>query len=348
MRLAYEIGSRYRDTGSFRNAEDQFLRWIRGSLDSGIKNVGGIRTLGAEHGNTPAALVLVSNAAGVSQHADPWEDTIAVQRGYVEYWGDGTADNPYDQSAQNERIVTAFERASAGRREEVPPILVFQKPEKGVVEFCGLCVPDGLEVRSYVDDSGTRVPNYLFHLLILDAPDVPVSWLHHRARPSVEGEAPDAWRAWVETGAARIWPLGERFDDTSGQAQRYERRQITVSDVFRESVFERYGERCALTGIEGPDLLDLAHVLPRNERPDLAESPENVLVLNALHHRAFDRHLFTIDRDYRLRVNPEFDPTHPFLRETIVERGGEQVSMPVETRPRPGYFEELNATLAWL
>jgi len=345
---AFEIGSRYRDTGSFRTAGDQFLRWVRGPLDSGIKNVGGIRTLGAEHGDTPAALVLVSNAAGVSQHADPWEDTIAVESGYVEYWGDGTASNPYDESAQNDRIVAAFERASAGRREEVPPILVFQKPESGVVEFCGLCVPDGLEVRSYVDGSGCRVPNYLFHLSILDAPQVSVSWLHHRARPSVEGNAPEAWREWIETGTARIWPLGESFDDTSGQAQRYERRRVTVSEAFRETVFDRYDEQCALTGIEGPELLDLAHVLPRSERPDLAESPENVLVLNALHHRAFDRHLFTIDREYRLRVNPEFNPSHPFLCETVFERAGEQVSIPVETRPRPGYFEELNAKLAWL
>lgn len=348
MDRAFEIGARYRDTGSFRNDDDQFLRWVRGPLDSGIKNVGGIRTLGAEHGDTPAALVLVSNAAGVSQHEDPWEDTIAVQSGYVEYWGDGTASNPYDESAQNERIVAAFERASAGRREEVPPILVFQKPESGVVEFCGLCVPDGFEVDSYVDGAGNRVPNYLFHLSILDVPEVPVSWLHHRARPSADGDAPDVWRAWVETGTARLWPLGERVDDTSGQVRRYEHRRITVSDAFRETVFDRYDERCALTGIEGAELLDLAHVLPRNERPDLAESSENVLVLNALHHRAFDRHLFTIDREYRLRVNPEFDPTHPFLRETIVERGGERVSIPAETRPRPAYFEELNAKLAWL
>jgi hypothetical protein len=346
--LAFEIGSTYRDTGSFRNADDQFLRWLRGPLDSGIKNVGGIRTLGAEHGDTPAALVLVSNAAGVSQHDDPWEDTLAVESGYVEYWGDGTASNPYDESAQNERIVTAFERASAGRREDVPPILVFRKPESGVVEFCGLCIPDGLAVRSYVDESGTRVPNYLFHLSVLTVPELPASWLHHRARPSVDGEAPAAWREWVETGTARIWPLGESFDETSGQAQRYEQRRITVSDAFRETVFERYDDRCALTGIEGEALLDLAHVLPRSERPDLAESPENVLVLNALHHRAFDRHLFTIDREYRLRVNPEFDPAHPFLRRTVVERAGERVPMPAETQPRPGYFEELNATLAWL
>ena len=163
-----------------------------------------------------------------------------------------------------------------------------------------------------------------------------------------EGDAPDAWPAWVDPGTARVWLLGEPFDDTNGQARRYEQRRITVSDAFRETVFERYDERCTLTGIEGSELLDLAHILPRSERPDLAESPENVLVLNALCHRAFDRHLFTTDRDYRLRVNPEFDPAHPFLRKTVVDQAGEQVSMPAETRPRPGYFEELNAKLAWL
>jgi hypothetical protein len=344
----YELGASYRDTGSFRTADDQFLRWLRGPLDSGIKNVGGIRSLGAEHGDTPAALVLVSNATGVSQHEDPWEDTVAVESGYVEYWGDGKSGKPYDESRQNERLVRAFERASTGRREAVPPTLVFQKPEPGVVRFCGLCVPDGFEVRSYVDDAGRRVPNYLFHFSILDVRELPVAWLHHRARPTVEGAAPDAWTEWVETGTARLWPLGDRFDDTSGGSRRYERRRVTVSDAFRETVFERYGEACALTGIEGAELLDLAHVLPRSERPELAESPENVLVLNALHHRAFDRHLFTIDREYRLRVNPAFDPAHPFLRETVVDRAGETVSVPADTHPRPAYFEELNASLAWL
>lgn len=72
---------------------------------------------------------------------------------------------------------------------------------------------------------------------------------------TVEGDAPDVWREWVETGDARLWPLGEQFDDTSGQARRDERRRITVSDAFRETVFERYDERCARTGIEGADLL---------------------------------------------------------------------------------------------
>jgi hypothetical protein len=66
MERSYNIGERYRDTGSFRNEEDQFLRWIRGPLDTGIKNVGGIRDLGADRQETPAALILISNDKGVS------------------------------------------------------------------------------------------------------------------------------------------------------------------------------------------------------------------------------------------------------------------------------------------
>ncbi|WP_199897014.1 hypothetical protein [Halarchaeum acidiphilum] len=177
MTHRFRLGERYRDTGSFRNADDQFLRWIRGPLSSGIKNTGGIRDLGADRSDTPAALVLVSNDGGVSQHDDPWEDTLAVNAGYISYWGDAKADNPYDESAQNRKIKHAFDDAAAGRREDVPPVLVFRKPESGVVEFCGLCVPDHLEIHAYQADDGAQVPNYRFHFSILNTEAVPVTWL---------------------------------------------------------------------------------------------------------------------------------------------------------------------------
>jgi len=348
MTRSFQLGEVYRDTGSYGNTEDQFLRWIRGPLDSGIKNAGGIRDLGAARSDTPAALVLVSNEGGVSQHDDPWEDTLAPNAGYVSYWGDAKADNPYDTSPQNRKLKAAFDRAAADRREEVPPVLVFRKPERGAVEFCGLCVPDYHEVRSYEDDSGARIPNYRFHFTILNTRSVPVSWLHDRAQRNGTADAPDVWREWVRTGNVSQWPTGEYLDRTGGRTRRYEVSETVVSEAFRTETFERYGNACLLTNVAGEPLLDLAHVLPRSQRPDLAENPENVLVLNSLHHRAFDAGLFTLDSDYRLRASPAFDPAHPFLRETIAERDGERVALPPDTRIRPSYLEELNGDLAWL
>jgi hypothetical protein len=347
MQHEFRVGEQYRDTGSYRNAEDQFLRWIRGSLDTGIKNTGGIRELSASRSEAPAALVLVSNDSGVSQHDDPWDDTLAVNAGYVSYWGDAKAGNPYDESKKNRKLKTAFDRAAAGRREDVPPILVFRKPESGVVEFCGLCVPDHFEVHSYQDDTGTRIPNYRFHLSILNTQSVPVAWLHDRAQMNDDSHAPDVWRRWVETSDVAQWPTGEPLD-RSGRIRRYETAETVVSDAFRDKALERYDHTCTMTGIAQEELLDVAHILPRSQHPDLAEHPENVLVLNSLHHRAFDAALFTIDSDYRIRTSPSFDPAHPFLRETILDREGKQVTFPPDAEVRPTFLQELNTGLSWL
>lgn len=202
--------------------------------------------------------MLVSNDSGISQHEDPWEDTLAVNAGYISYWGDAKADNPYDDSANNQKIKAAFDRAAAGKREDVPPILVFRKPESGVVEFCGLCIPDHFEVRSYQDASGTQIPNYLFHFSILNTQSVPVSWLHDRARMNNNDQSPDVWQSWVETSDVAQWPIGETLDQ-SGRVRRYETCKTTVSNAFRTEVFDRYGHACTITGIREEGLLDLTH-----------------------------------------------------------------------------------------
>jgi len=347
MQQTFRVGQQYRDTGSFRNADDQFLRWIRGPLNSGIKNTGGIREFSADRSETPAALVLVSNDSGISQHEDPWEDTLAVNSGYISYWGDAKASNPYDESVQNRKIKAAFDHAAAGRREDVPPVLVFRKPESGVVEFCGLCVPDHFESHSYRASDGTQVPNYQFHFSILNTNAVPAMWLHDRARENDDSEAPNVWKNWVQTGNVAQWPTGEPLD-SSGRVRRYETSEVPVSEAFRADILDRFDHACTLTGIREEKLLDLAHVLPRSQRPELAEHPENVLVLNSLHHRAFDAALFTIDREYRVQTSPSFDPAHPFLRETIIERDGEQLTFPPTVEIRPSFIEELNAGLSWL
>jgi predicted restriction endonuclease len=198
------------------------------------------------------------------------------------------------------------------------------------------------------DSIEPRIPNYLFHFTVLNTHSVPVSWLHNRAQRNGNEGAPDVWKDWVRTGEVRQWPTGEQLDRRAGHSRRYEIEEIAVSETFRTETFERYGHACTITGIAEEPLLDLAHILPRSERPDLAEHPENVIVLNSLHHRAFDAGLFTLDSDYRIRVSPAFDPGHPFLRETIIERQAEQLSLPSDARIRGSFLEELNDGLAWI
>jgi hypothetical protein len=222
----------------------------------------------------------------------------------------------------DQRIRHAFEQAARGNRERVPPTLVFRKLEPGVVESCGLCVPHGFKISTYRDENDRKIPNYRFRFTILNTNCVPVSWLHQRAQRQTETDAPDEWTEWVQEGIVSRWPLGDEVDDTTGYRRRGEREETVISSQFREDTLARYDHRCAVTGIGASAVLDVAHVLPRSEHPELIEDPANVLMVNALDHRAFDADLFTIASDRCLRVNPQFDPGHPFLQETIVERAG--------------------------
>lgn len=348
MEPAFRIGKRYRDTGSYQDNEDQFLRWLRGPLDSGIKNTGGIRDISYTHTKSPAAIVLVSNERGVSQHEDPWKDQLDIDAGRISYWGDAKPGKPYDESRYNKKVKVAFDHAAAGRREEVPPVLVFRKPESGTVEFCGLCVPHHREVLSYRTGSGVSIPNYLFHFSILNTAEVPVEWIHERAQHGNNQQAPKVWQDWVETGTVCQWPLGIETEHSKTQLRKTERVEVMVSQDFRSKVFDRYQSACAVTGIQQETLLDLAHVLPRSQRPELAEHPENALVLNSLHHRAFDAKLFTIDPEYRIRADPEFDPGHQFLKETILENEGKKLSLPKDAQIRSTFLKEWNSNLSWV
>jgi len=162
-----------------------------------------------------------------------------------------------------------------------------------------------------------------------------------------DDRAPDVWKQWVETGDVAQWPTGETLDQ-HGRIRQYETSETVVSDGFRAETFDRYDHACTITGIQEDDLLDLAHVLPRSQHPNLAEHPENVLVLNSLHHRAFDAALFTIDSDYCIRTSPSFEPAHPFLRETLLAREGEQLSLPPNVQIQPSFLDDLNAGLSWM
>ena len=48
----------------------------------------------------------------------------------------------------------------------------------------------------------------------------------------------------------------------------------------------------------------------------------NVLPLSKTHHAAFDRELFTIDREHRLRANPSFETDSDLLQWTILNWEG--------------------------
>ncbi|RRJ28734.1 HNH endonuclease, partial [Halocatena pleomorpha] len=109
----------------------------------------------------------------------------------------------------------------------------------------------------------------------------------------------------------------------------------------------RYDQTCPLSGVDQPGLLDVAHVLSWRDYPEYRADLANVLALSKTHHAAFDQGLFTIDRDYRLCVNPSFETESDLLQRTIIERAGERVELPV-TYLNSEYMAQHNTALEWV
>ncbi len=97
------------------------------------------------------------------------------------------------------------------------------------------------------------------------------------------------------------------FDFTGAGERRVETTQRIGQGFFRKIILISYRERCALTGIEDTRLLNASHIVawkddPQNRIPQNRINPSNGICLNALHDRAFDRHLITFDEDYKMKI----------------------------------------------
>ncbi|WP_390080196.1 HNH endonuclease [Halogranum rubrum] len=123
---------------------------------------------------------------------------------------------------------------------------------------------------------------------------------------------------------------------------------VTVRDAFRNRILGLYNDQCLLTDLSGGPFVTLSHILPRAEYPQFAEHPQNVTILNWLHHRAFDANLFTLDSDLRLHVHPEFVTDSEFLRRTLVDRDGEQLTLPEGASLSETFLRLRNEELEWL
>ncbi|WP_238476960.1 HNH endonuclease [Natranaeroarchaeum sulfidigenes] len=93
--------------------------------------------------------------------------------------------------------------------------------------------------------------------------------------------------------------------------------------------------------------MDVAYVLSWSDYLKHMADISNVLAPSKTHHAAFDRELFTIDRDYRLRVNPSFEMQSDLLQRTIIDQADDQVALP-DGDLNVEYLDMHNSSLAWV
>jgi len=90
------------------------------------------------------------------------------------------------------------------------------------------------------------------------------------------------------------------FDLTKeGEDVASESKRRKGQDYFRRMILANYGGRCALTGIDVPQLLLASHIIPWSDKTHKHDrlNPCNGICLSALYDKAFDQGLITISPD---------------------------------------------------
>ena len=102
---------------------------------------------------------------------------------------------------------------------------------------------------------------------------------------------------------------------------------------FRPEVLEAYGHRCAICGFNvtlGDRLIaiEAAHIKWHSaEGPD---TPQNGMALCALHHKLFDRGVFTLSDQLAIKVSEQANPTSPGFEEWLGRFKGRDIYFPSE------------------
>lgn len=135
-----------------------------------------------------------------------------------------------------------------------------------------------------------------------------------------------------------IIPKGEERDTVI--------RQRIGQKFFRSAVINAYEGSCCITGISIPQLLIASHIKPwrcsdiKTERAN----PSNGLCLNALHDKAFDQGIITIDKEYKIVVSEllKIKSVDESTKAWILSFEGKMIKLPHKFLPDKKFIEYHN------
>ena len=119
---------------------------------------------------------------------------------------------------------------------------------------------------------------------------------------------------------------------------------------FRRRILSAYDFRCCVTGLAARPLLTASHIVPWAEDEKNRLNPKNGLCLNALHDRAFDRHLMWVDDKFLIRFVPHLKGKAPVESKDAVEWltqfEGRPLLLPKKFSPDPEFLKRHAAKCA--
>lgn len=110
-----------------------------------------------------------------------------------------------------------------------------------------------------------------------------------------------------------------------------------VQRFFREAVLAGYEYHCSICDLELVELLTASHIIPWSRNVERRADPRNGLALCAIHDRAFDRGLITLDESLRVLLSRKVKTrtTNRLHLVALLEIEAKMISLPKRFLPDP-------------
>ena len=111
--------------------------------------------------------------------------------------------------------------------------------------------------------------------------------------------------------------------------------------VFRQMVLTNYANKCAVTGIDIPELLLASHIIPWSKNEDHRLNPENGICLSALYDKAFDKGIIGINKNYEIILSSSLKKKKeaPFFKNHFAAIENLKITEPLKYLPRKEFLE---------
>jgi putative restriction endonuclease len=144
----------------------------------------------------------------------------------------------------------------------------------------------------------------------------------------------------LDTQPINIETLLDGLKDTSGEDVIRAVKTRLNQNVFRRMLVDIYNGSCCITGMNIPEVNRASHIVSWAEDPSKRLDPSNGLYLSATYDAAFDKHLISLDDDYRIILSSGIKDhyTNESVTDYFVKKEGHKINLPSSYQPNKKYL----------
>lgn len=130
-------------------------------------------------------------------------------------------------------------------------------------------------------------------------------------------------------------------ENLKGETKVREVKTRVNQNAFRQIVLANYATKCAITGIDIPELLIASHIIPWSQDEKERLNPENGICLSALYDKAFDKGLIGISEKYQILISMELKSKEnkDYYPELFGNLKGMEIHLPKKYLPKKEFLQ---------